>query len=235
MMKNQSIVSRSEWLVLRKQLLAEEKRFTHLREELSEKRRQLPWTKVEPRYVFDGPSGKESLADLFEGRSQLVVYHFMFAPEAEAPCKSCSFWADSFNGVTAHLQQRDVTFVAISRGPLTKLQAFAKRMDWSFKWVSSQGNDFNYDYAVSFKPEELAKGTMDYNFGTFVPRGPDMPGISVFAKEGDSVFHTYSCFGRGIDMMNTAYQYLDLVPKGRNEEGLAHTMAWVNYHDRYTR
>ena len=230
------VVEHEEWLAERRELLRKEKEFTRLRDELSEQRRALPWERVDKEYAFEGPKGKESLAQLFEGRSQLVVYHFMFAPDAEVPCKSCSFWADNFNGIVAHLNQRDVTLVAISRAPLEKLQAFGKRMGWGFKWLSSDGNDFNYDYGVSFRPGEAAKGAARYNYRPTQTTMADLPGISVFTRDAEGqVFHTYSCYARGLDMMNTAYHYLDLVPKGRDEAGLPHTMSWVKFHDLYGR
>jgi predicted dithiol-disulfide oxidoreductase (DUF899 family) len=236
MMEKHEVVSRDKWIAARKQLLAKEKEFTRLRDQLSEQRRALPWERVEKDYVFEGPKGKETLAQLFDGRSQLVVYHFMFAPEAETPCKSCSFWADNFNGIIAHLNQRDVTFVAISRAPLSKLQAFAKRLGWSFKWLSSGGTDFNYDYNVSFRPADGGKGRASYNYSPTETTMSDLPGISVFFKDAEGqVFHTYSCYARGLDMLNNAYHYLDLVPKGRDEGGLPHTMAWVKFRDLYGR
>jgi predicted dithiol-disulfide oxidoreductase (DUF899 family) len=232
-MTNHQVVSPEQWLEARKQLLAKEKEFTRLRDQLSRARRDLPWERVTKDYLFDGPAGQETLAQLFEGRSQLVVYHFMFAPDWETGCKSCSFWADNFNGIVPHLNQRDVTFVAIARASLPKLQAFAKRLGWSFKWLSSSGNSFNYDYNVSFAPEALAAGGTTYNYAANEMTLSDLPGISVFFKEADGeVFHTYSCYARGLDMMNTAYHYLDLVPKGRDEEG-PHKMAWVRLHDDY--
>ncbi len=235
-MEKHKVVAKDEWIAARKQLLAKEKEFTRLRDQLSEQRRALPWERVEKDYVFEGPKGKESLVQVFDGRSQLAVYHFMFAPEAEVPCKSCSFWADNFNGITAHLNQRDVTFVAISRAPLAKLQAFAKRLGWSFKWLSSAGSDFNYDYNVSFRPEDLAGGKAVYNYGPNGMNMSDLPGISVFSKDAEGqVFHTYSCYARGLDMLNNTYHYLDLVPKGRDETGLPHTMAWVKFRDLYGR
>lgn len=234
-MTNHNIVSAGEWLARRKQLLEEEKQFTRLREQLSEKRRALPWVKVEKSYIFDGPKGQETLSDLFDGRGQLVVYHFMFAPEWEVGCKSCSFWADNFNGITAHLNQRDVSFAAISRAPIDKLQAQQRRLGWSFKWLSSHQSEFNYDFRVSFTPEQVGSGALVYNFGSAPVSGPERPGISVFAKDGSAIFHTYSCYARGVDMMNTAYQYLDLVPKGRDEQGLPYTMAWVKIRDQYAR
>jgi predicted dithiol-disulfide oxidoreductase (DUF899 family) len=235
-MEQHKVVSKDEWIAARKQLLEKEKEFTRLRDQLSEQRRALPWERVEKDYVFEGPKGKESLAQLFDGRSQLVVYHFMFAPEAEVPCKSCSFWADNFNGIIAHLNQRDVTFVAISRAPLPKLQAFAKRLGWSFKWLSSAGTDFNYDYNVSFRAEDVGKGGARYNYDATETTMSDLPGISVFFGDAEGqVFHTYSCYARGLDMLNNAYHYLDLVPKGRDETGLPHTMAWVKFRDLYGR
>ena len=235
-MEKHEVVSRENWIAARRQLLAKEKEFTRLRDQLSEQRRALPWERVEKDYVFEGPKGKETLAQVFDGRSQLVVYHFMFAPEAEVPCKSCSFWADNFNGIIAHLNQRDVTFVAISRAPLPKLQAFAKRLGWSFKWLSSGGNDLNYDYNVSFRPGDAGKGGASYNYKPTETTMADLPGISVFSRDAEGqVFHTYSCYARGLDMMNTAYHYLDLVPKGRDETELPHTMSWVKFRDLYGR
>ena len=233
-MTTNEVVSKSAWVEARRRLLAKEKEFTRLRDELSAERRALPWVRIHKEYTFDGPSGKETLAQLFGDRTQLVVYHFMFAPEWEVGCKSCSFWADNFNGITAHLRQRDVAFAAISRAPLAKLQDFAKRLGWTFKWVSSNDNDFNYDFEVSFRREALARGDATYNFAKFQRASSDMPGISVFAKdENGAVFRTYSTFGRGLDMMNTAYHYLDLVPKGRDEASLEWPMAWVKRHDDY--
>jgi predicted dithiol-disulfide oxidoreductase (DUF899 family) len=235
-MEKHEVVSRENWIAARRQLLAKEKEFTRLRDQLSEQRRALPWERAEKDYVFEGPKGKETLAQVFDGRSQLVVYHFMFAPEAEVPCKSCSFWADNFNGIIAHLNQRDVTFVAISRAPLPKLQAFAKRLGWSFKWLSSGGNDLNYDYNVSFRPGDAGKGGASYNYKPTETTMADLPGISVFSRDAEGqVFHTYSCYARGLDMMNTAYHYLDLVPKGRDETELPHTMSWVKFRDLYGR
>ena len=233
-MYQSTIVSQEEWLAARKALLAKEKEFTRLRDQLSAERRALPWEKVGKDYVFDAPGGRESLADLFAGRSQLVVYHFMLGPDWREGCKSCSFWADNFNGIVVHLRQRDVTLVAVSRAPLEKIEAFRRRMGWAFKWVSSHGNDFNRDFHVSFEPDELAKGDVYYNYERRRFGSDEAPGISVFAKAPDGqVFHTYSCYARGLDMLNTAYHYLDLVPKGRDEDTLPHTMAWVRHHDRY--
>ena len=230
-MTSHRIVSPQQWLSARRALLEKEKSFTRLRDELSRERRELPWERVEKTYSFDTTEGRQSLADLFAGRSQLVVYHFMFAPEAEAGCKSCSFWADNFNGITPHLRQRDVSMVAVSRAPLEKLQAFRKRLGWSFKWVSSGGSDFNYDFHASFRPQQA--GAL-HNYAPKTGTMADHAGVSVFFKDEDgAIFHTYSCYSRGLDMLNTGYHYLDLVPKGRDEQGLPHTMAWANYHDRY--
>jgi predicted dithiol-disulfide oxidoreductase (DUF899 family) len=232
-METHATASRNEWLEARKQLLAKEKEFTHLRDQLSAQRRALPWVRIEKEYVFDGPNGRETLAQLFGRRQQLVVYHFMFAPEWETGCRMCSFWADSFNGVIPHLEQRDVTFVAISRAPLAKLQAFAKRMGWTFKWLSSGGTDFNQDLEVSFTPEVLASGRGRYNYGPIPFPMSDREGVSVFAKDGGTVFHTYSSYARGIDILNTAYNYLDLVPRGRDEGD--DPAAWVKLRDLYAR
>jgi predicted dithiol-disulfide oxidoreductase (DUF899 family) len=235
-MTTHTVVAKSEWVEARKRLLAKEKEFTRLRDQLSAERRALPWMRIDKDYTFEGSNGRETLAQLFGDRSQLVVYHFMFAPEWDVGCKSCSFWADNFNGITAHLPQRDVAFAAISRAPLAKLQAFAQRLGWTFKWVSSQGTDFNYDFEVSFKPEALACGEATYNFAKLQNANSDLPGISVFAKdESGTVFRTYSTYGRGLDMMNTAYHYLDLVPKGRDETGLPFTQTWVKLRDLYDR
>jgi predicted dithiol-disulfide oxidoreductase (DUF899 family) len=232
--KDHTIVSREQWLAARKQLLAGERELTHLQDQLGERRRNLPWVRVEKPYVFEGPAGKAGLAELFAGRSQLVVYHFMFGPEWAAGCKSCSFWADNFNGITSHLAQRDVTLAAISHAPLAKLQAFAQRLGWSFPWYSSFGSDFNYDYQVSLRPEDFAAGKGEYNYAPVREAFEERPGISVFYRDArGAVFHTYSCYARGLEMMNTAYHYLDLVPKGRDEAALSYPMAWVKYHDQY--
>jgi predicted dithiol-disulfide oxidoreductase (DUF899 family) len=232
--KDHQVVSREEWLSARTAFLAKEKEFTRLRDELSRQRRELPWVKVDKPYVFDGPNGKETLAELFEQRSQLIVYHFMFPPEDDEGCPHCSFWADSFNGSSVHLPHRDVSFVAISRAPLSKIELFKQRMGWGFKWVSSFQSDFNFDYQASFTPEEVKSGTAFFNYVRTDPGMMDREGISVFYKdESSAIFHTYSCYARGIDMMNATYQYLDLVPKGRDEQGLEDPQAWVRHHDRY--
>jgi predicted dithiol-disulfide oxidoreductase (DUF899 family) len=231
--KGHKVVSHAEWLAARTAFLAREKEFTRARDELNRQRRELPWEKVEKSYLFDGPNGEETLADLFGKRSQLVVYHFMFRPGTSEGCKHCSFWADNFNGIGVHLNHRDVTLVAISRAPLATLEAFKKRMGWGFKWVSSGRTDFNYDYQASFTPEQIKSGAAYYNYGK-QKVGEDREGVSVFFKdESGAIFHTYSCYARGIDMMNTAYHYLDLVPKGRDEAPPKSPQYWVQYHDRY--
>ena len=228
------VVPQAEWLAARKELLSKEKEFSRLRDELSRKRRELPWEKVEKKYVFDGPEGKETLADLFGGRSQLIVYHFMFGPGWEQGCPSCSYISDHIDGSLVHLAARDVRLVVVSRAPLAQIEAFKKRMGWRFKWVSSNANEFNYDYHVSFTKDELAKGEMTYNYGKQKFPSEEGPGTSVFCKDAaGNIFHTYSAYARGLDMMIGAYNWLDLAPKGRDEEGLAHSMAWVRHHDRY--
>ena len=233
-LKNHPVVSHEMWLAARTAFLAKEKELTRLRDQLSRERRALPWEKVEKAYVFDGPRGKETLADLFENRSQLIVYHFMFSPDWDEGCPHCSFWADNFNGVDVHLNHRDVTFVAVSRAPLAKIEPFKKRMGWSFKWVSSDDGDFNYDFQVSFRPEELKAGKAFYNYKTIDMDLTDREGTSVFYRDkAGAVFHTYSAYARGIDLINTAYNYLDLAPKGRDEDQLTFTQSWVRYHDRY--
>jgi predicted dithiol-disulfide oxidoreductase (DUF899 family) len=193
----------------------------------------MPWECVEKSYQFEGPNGALSLADLFSGRSQLIVYHFMFGPDWQEGYKSCSFWADNFNGIPIHLNHRDVTLTVVSRAPLAKINAYKKRMGWSFPWVSSYGSDFNFDYHVSFTPEQIAEGKAYYNYAVRPITASDEQGISVFYDETGKVFHTYSCHGRGIDMVNGAYQYLDLVPKGRDEDGFSFSMEWLRRHDQY--
>jgi len=233
-MEEHKVVSREEWLVARTQHLAKEKEFTRLRDQLSAERRRLPWVKIEKEYVFDGPNGKESLADLFDGRSQLIVYHFMFHPSWPEGCPHCSFWADNFNGIAVHLAHRDVTFIAVSKARLEQLEAFKKRMGWSFKWVSGFGNDFGGDYHVSFTPEEMERKQMLYNYRMVSFPREEAVGVSVFYKNDRAeLFHTYSCYSRGVDMVNGAYHYLDLTPKGRDEAGLPFTQAWVRHHDKY--
>jgi len=205
-----------------------------MRDELSRERRELPWERVEKEYVFEGPQGKQTLAELFEDRSQLVVYHFMFGPEDDVGCKSCSFWADNFDPNVVHLNARDVTFVAVSRAPFAKLARYKERMGWSFKWVSSLGTDFNFDYHVSFTPEETEKKRAFYNFTQQDPGIAEREGMSVFYRDAKGrVFHTYSTYARGIDMLSADYQYLDLVPKGRDEGDRG--PYWVKRHDEYGR
>ena len=228
------IVSHDKWLEARRQFLRKEKAFTRLRDRLSRERRNLPWERVDKPYAFEGPDGKETLAQLFDGRHQLVVYHVMFAPEWDAGCPHCSFWADNFDDNIVHLAHRDVTMVAVSRAPYRKLAAYKKRMGWSFKWLSSFGTDFNFDYQASFRPEDLANRRALYNFPVQNPGVSDREGVSVFFKgPRGSVFHTYSAYARGIDMLNTAYHYLDLVPKGRDEAGHDFSQFWVRRHDEY--
>jgi predicted dithiol-disulfide oxidoreductase (DUF899 family) len=230
---NPEIVSETEWLVARKDLLTQEKQFNRQRDALSAARRKLPWVKIEKEYVFDGPKGKETLADLFDGRSQLVVYHFMLGPEWEEGCKSCSYLADHFDGANWHLPQRDVTLAVISRAPLAEIETYKKRMGWRFKWLSSHGNDFNFDYHVSATEEEKAKKKMFYNYETDELMSDELPGLSVFYKDEDGqIFHTYSTYARGLDPLVGAYNFLDLVPKGRDENPDS-TMDWVRRHDEY--
>ena len=224
------IVSHEEWLAARKAHLAKEKAFTRLRDELSRERRALPWERVEKAYAFDAPEGRVSLAELFGEHGQLLVYHFMFGPDWNEGCPSCSFWADNYNGVDVHLGHRDTALVAISRAPLDKIEAYRKRMGWSFRWVSSVPSDFNFDYQASFKPDAAG---LDYNFGTIKPYGEETPGISVFRRTDDgAIYHTYSTYARGLDMLNGAYHLLDLTSKGRDEDA-AHPMSWLRRHDRY--
>jgi predicted dithiol-disulfide oxidoreductase (DUF899 family) len=233
-MQPHRIVSREEWIEARKAHMAREKELTRAREALNEERRNLPWVGVDKNYVFDAADGKVALADLFRGRPQLVVQHVMFAPEWDAACKSCSFWVDGLDRMAPHLAARDTTMAAVSRAPVAKLEAFKKRMGWTFDWVSSGNNDFNNDYGVTFSREQIEAGKPLYNFGTTPFYGEELPGISVFYRdERGAVFHTYSTFARGLDMMNAAYHYLDLTPLGRHEDGLPYPMDWVRLRDQY--
>jgi len=226
------IVSREEWLEARTRLLEKEKQFTRLQDELNAERRGLPWVKIDKEYLFDGPNGKETLGDLFEGRSQLMVYHFMFAPEANAGCPHCSLRADCFDGINIHLKQRDVTMIAVSRAPVEKLSAYKQRMGWGFKWVSSGGMDFNYDFDFSFTSEQIAAGKAFFNYKFQNPGPLDREGHSVFYKdEHGDIFHTYACYVRGNEPFNIHYHYLDIVPKGRNENGKG--PFWVRRRDEY--
>jgi predicted dithiol-disulfide oxidoreductase (DUF899 family) len=227
-------VSRDEWVAERRTLLAREKELTRLRDQIARERRALPWVRVDKNYVFDAPEGRRTLAELFEGRRQLLVQHFMFAPGWEQGCPSCSFMADHSDGMKVHLAHRDVTLVAVSRAPLADIARFRQRMGWQFKWVSSHGSDFNYDFGVSFTPEEVAKGELHYNYGTWPFAYEEWPGISVFFKDdANEVFHTYSTYGRGVEVMMGTYSMLDLMPKGRGERDVEHKMDWVRHHDRY--
>ena len=226
------IVSHADWTAARLKFLEKEKAFTRARDELSAARRALPWEKVGKNYVFEGADGSVTLADLFRGKSQLIVYHFMFGPDWEAGCKSCTFWADNLERSVVHLNARDTNLVLISRGPIEKLLAYRKRMGWSIEWVSSVGNSFNQDFAVSF-PTEASREGNNYNFGTIRFDGEEAPGTSVFAKENGAIYHTYSTYARGLDMLNSAYQLLDLVPKGRDEQGLEFSMQWLRRRDEY--
>ena len=226
--------SREEWLRARRELLEQEKEHTRRGDELAQKLRELPWVKVEKNYVFRSPQGEESLGDLFGGRGQLIVYHFMFDPEWEEGCKSCSFMADHFEPAAVHLSHRDTALVAVSRAPLKKLEAYRERMGWSFRWASSFENSFNRDFQVSFTPEELDSGEMTYNFRRQSFPSTEAPGLSVFARGDDgAVYHTYSCYGRGLDRFLTAYGFLDVVPKGRDEDGLSYPMEWIRRRDQY--
>src|SRR5258708_3645573 len=231
--KQHKVVSETKWLAARKALLAKEKKFSRLGDELNLQRRKLPWVKVEKAYVFDGPKGSETLAELFDGKSQLLVYHFMFGPGWKDGCPHCSFWADHFDSVGVHIRQRDTSFLVISRAPLKEIAPFKKRMGWRFKWGSSFKNDFNFDYHVSFTKEEIKSGTLFYNYGKFRMKIDELQGVSAFYKDGKGdVYHTYSTYARGIDLMNGTYNFLDMTAKGRDEHP-EHTQDWVRYHDRY--
>jgi predicted dithiol-disulfide oxidoreductase (DUF899 family) len=229
-----AVVSHDQWLAARNELLHKEKELTRQRDEVSRLRRELPWEKVEKQYTFNGPNGEQTLSELFEGRSQLIVYHFMLGPGWSEGCKSCSFLADHIDGSTVHLAQRDVTLAVVSRAPLSEIETFKKRMGWKFKWVSSSGSGFNFDYQVSFNNDSRMGGKVFYNYAMSGFPQDEAPGLSVFLKDASgNLFHTYSTYGRGLDLLLGAYNYLDLVPKGRDEAGLSFTMAWVRHHDRY--
>jgi predicted dithiol-disulfide oxidoreductase (DUF899 family) len=232
--ENHRVVSREAWLADRKKLLAHEKELTYLRDQIARERRALPWVRIEKDYVFDTPAGKRTLADLFDGRRQLLVQHFMFGPGWQQGCPSCSFMADHSDGMVVHLAHRNVTFVAVSRATLPEIERFRARMGWQFPWVSSHGSDFNYDFRVSFTPEEVAKGEIDYNYGKWPYAYEEWPGISVFLKNDvGEVLHTYSTYGRGVEVMMGTYNMLDLTPKGRDERNVEYKMEWVRHHDRY--
>jgi predicted dithiol-disulfide oxidoreductase (DUF899 family) len=229
-----NVVSQSEWQRACARFLAKEKEYTRMRDELARERRELPWTRVEKQYVFDGPHGKMSLADLFGGRSQLATYHFMFGPDWTEGCPGCSYVMDHLNGAIEHLAARDVALVAVSRAPLEKLMAFKKRMGWRFFWVSSGRSDFNRDFGISFAKEEFAGGEKLYNLGTRAPYAEENPGLSLFYKDpSGEIHHTYSTYARGLEPMLATYAVLDLAPKGRDEDGLPMPMAWVRHHDKY--
>lgn len=231
---NHPVVSKERWVAERKTLLAREKELTRLRDQIARERRALPWERVEKDYVFDAPEGRRTLSDLFEGRRQLLVQHFMLGPDWEQGCPSCSFMADHTDGMNVHLAHRDITLVAISRAALAEIQRFRRRMGWQFRWVSSNGCDFNYDFRVSFTPQDRTNGELVYNFGTQPFQGEEVPGVSVFYKDdAGEVFHTYSTYGRGVEVMMGAYNLMDLTPKGRDEENLSYGMEWVRHHDRY--
>jgi predicted dithiol-disulfide oxidoreductase (DUF899 family) len=229
-----TVVSKDRWIAERKKLLAREKELTHLRDRVARERRAMPWVRIEKNYVFDTPEGRRTLAELFEGRRQLLVQHFMLGPGWNQGCPSCSFMADHTDGMNVHLAHRDVTFVAISRAPLAEIERFRGRMGWQFKWVSSNASDFNFDFGVSFTPEEKARNEVTYNYGKQPFESEELPGISVFYKDdaGD-VFHTYSTYRRGVEVMMGTYSLLDLTPKGRDEDNLSYGMEWVRHHDRY--
>jgi predicted dithiol-disulfide oxidoreductase (DUF899 family) len=225
------VVSREDWLTARRALLAEERELTHARDRLSAARRALPWVKVDKVYAFDTPDGRKTLADLFDGRSQLAIYHFMLAPGSTHICDGCGFMADHADAARLHFEHADLSFAAVSRAPLVQIEQVKKRMGWRFTWVSSFGSDFNYDYGVSFTDEQIDKGETGYNYGTTPYANPDLPGTSIFAKdEAGQVFHTYSSYARGGELLLGALNWLDLTPKGRNETG---TMSWVRLHDEY--
>ncbi|MGI9356143.1 MAG: DUF899 domain-containing protein [Rhizobiaceae bacterium] len=233
-MLNAEIVNRDQWVVARKKLLEDEKALIRQRDALSAKRRELPWVKIDKDYRFDTSDGEKSLAELFGGKSQLIVYHFMFGPDWQEGCKSCSLNADGYNGLSPHLAARDAAFVTASNAPLVKLEAYKNRLGWGFDWVACKDEEFSRDFHVSFSKEELDGGTAEYNYRDFKPFSDEMPGVSVFAKdEAGQVYHTYSSYSRGLDNIMTIYHYLDLLPKGRDEDGLSFSMEWVKRNDEY--
>ena len=233
--KEHKVVPKKAWLAARQALLIQEKKFTRLRDELDRQRRDLPWVKVEKDYVFDGPKGRQTLAELFDGKSQLIVYHFMFGPGWKQGCPHCSFWADHFDATLLHLAQRDTALVAVSRAPLKEITPFKKRMGWRFPWLSSFHSDFNYDHHVSFTPQDIQSGSLFYNYKKIAMNLSEREGVSAFYKDkSGNIFHTYSSYARGIDMLNTTYHFLDLTAKGRDEHP-EHPQDWVRYHDQYGR
>ena len=230
------VVSRDEWLIERKELLEQEKQFTRAKDRLAEYRRDLPWVKVEKDYIFDSESGNQSLTDLFGNNSQLVVYHFMFDPDWQAGCVSCSFWADNFNGTIPHLNARDISLVAVARAPMSKLTPFKERLGWTFDFISSENNTFNDDFDVSFGPDHKPEDQITYNYRPTTFPVNDAPGISVFIKDDNgTIFHTYSTYSRGLDNLNGTYHYIDLTPKGRDEDSEKVTMSWVRHNDNYSK
>jgi len=231
--RERKVVAQKEWLAARKRLLVKEKKFSKARDQLNKERRALPWVRVDKEYVFDSQEGKVTLQELFGDKSQLVTYHFMFGPGWEEGCPHCSFWADHYDGVNYHLGARDTTLVVVSRAPLKEILPFKKRMGWRFRWVSSNQTDFNFDFHVSFTPEQIKSGKLVYNYGLLKTDIDEREGVSAFYKDGrGDVFHTYSSYARGIDLLNTAYNFLDLTAKGRDENP-DHSQDWVRYHDKY--
>jgi predicted dithiol-disulfide oxidoreductase (DUF899 family) len=227
------IATHREWLAARKDFLTKEKQLTRLRDDLARQRRELPWERVEQNYIFGAPHSRVTLAELFRGKSQLAIYHFMLGPDWPEGCPGCSLAADGFTGSIPHLEQRDVAFAAVSRAPISQIEAFRKRMGWNFNWVSSLACDFNFDYGVSFTPEQTAAKIPNYNYETAVFTQPEAPGLSVFARKGAEIFHTYSTYGRGLEPLLGVYHLLDWTPVGRGEEGLSMPMSWVRHHDKY--
>jgi predicted dithiol-disulfide oxidoreductase (DUF899 family) len=227
------VVGGAEWLAARKELLAKEKELTHLRDKISALRLELPWEKVEKGYEFTGAKGKQALADLFEGKSQLMIYHFMLGPGWKEGCPSCSYLADHFDGMRVHLAARDIHLAVVSRAPWPEIEAFQQRMEWKFPWVSSNGADFNFDYQVSATPGTKADEKVLYNYEMQVFPADERPGLSAFYKDGGKIFHTYSTYARGLDILVGGYNFIDMSPLGRREQGLKHTMAWVRHHDKY--
>jgi predicted dithiol-disulfide oxidoreductase (DUF899 family) len=230
--ENRKVVSQKEWLVARKKFLAKEKKFSKLRDELALQRRKLPWVKIKQDYVFNGPTGKVTLGDLFGRKSQLIIYHFMFGPGWKDGCPHCSFWADHYDSVNVHIGQRDTAFAVVSRAPWKEIAPFKKRMGWKFKWVSSFGSDFNFDFGVSFTPEQVRKGVLPYNYGTVKMKIDEREGVSAFYRDKNDLYHTYSSYARGIDLMNTTYNFVDLTTKGRDEKP-GEAQDWVRYKDEY--
>jgi len=232
-LSDHKVVSREEWLEARKELLEKERELTHFRDDISRRRRELPWVKVEKDYVFDTPDGEKRLGDLFDGRSQLFVYHFMLAPDSDHLCDGCSYLSDHVDSARQHFEHADLSYIAISRATLSRIEEVKERMGWKFRWVSSGSTDFNYDYHVSFTPEQIENGTVEYNYGTTDYSEEDLPGMSVFYKnDKGEVFHTYSAYARGGDILLNAYNFLDMAPKGRSEDGM---MSWVKLHDEYNK